>query len=816
MRELRLILAACVVTTLLVGCASENEFTSATDTQSEDSGVLDISPSDSGAEDVPLDIGWSPGPIASEDEHLEIPIGQWMVTTFPDYASTAEIRAAVEQGNIQVPDMGFHYGSLWSPFAPGENGQIKLNGFGSIIYAITQIDVNDTIHAVAKPKGAAQVIVANRRQPGDIYMAGKHVIPLTFDPGKNILVVMAYRRNAPPEFLLHTTSHEMVFNKEDVTFPTLRAGKQKDAPIGIPVLNATQHTIYDGIAKVISNGVFADTEVALPPLGPQTVTQIPFSLSPGETFPSVDETEVTAILRVESPSLQWSYETELPLTVKASDFDGAERYTFRSTIDDSVQYFGLRRPTETTGDTHALVLSLHGASVEAVGQAASYSAKPDVTLVAPTNRRPFGFDWESFGRLDALEILNLAQEVFPIDPTRVYLTGHSMGGHGSWQLGTLFPGRFAVVGPSAGWISFATYSSKVPFSTGPFGWASHSADTIQHVANLEKKGVYIIHGTADDNVPIEQAETMHATLKPFVEDLYFHKEIDAGHWWDGDVSPGADCVDWPPLFELMAERFLDPFELDFFFISPSPAVSPTHSYVTVKTAFTPAERVKLTSKKAGDTVTLTAENAIHLELNGEALQTKGITTVVVNGESFDVTGDTMVVGTPAGKTPEAYGPLVQVFYRPFCIAYGEENSAWQNYASYLVSSWNLIGNGQACALPISQVTEELLAAKNIIYVGVMPDQVPFPSDMPVDWNADMVSMANVTEADSMLAFVFPHEDRLGAVLTTTQGSEHLLFRIQPFNSRFWVPDYLILGDGGAATAGFFNSNWQHTSTLAVP
>ena len=40
---------------------------------------------------------WAPGPVAGEDEHLEIPIGQWMVATYPNYQSTAEIRAAIDR-----------------------------------------------------------------------------------------------------------------------------------------------------------------------------------------------------------------------------------------------------------------------------------------------------------------------------------------------------------------------------------------------------------------------------------------------------------------------------------------------------------------------------------------------------------------------------------------------------------------------------------------------------------------------------------------------------------------------------------------------
>lgn len=770
---------------------------------------------DGGDVEAPHDAAWTPGPVAPVDERLEVPIGQWMVTTFPDYGATAQLRHAIESGALQVPDVGHHYGSQWVAFAPGENGQIKVPGFGPIIYAIARVDAEEPIRAMANPKGAAQVIVGTRRQPGDMYLAGKHLIPLTFDPGSNILVVMAYFRGQAPEFQIHSSQHELVFNPNDLTFPDLRAGQSDSMPMGLPVLNMTHGTVTDAVAIVVANGVFAGSSVELAPLGPQTTTQVPFELVPGPDFPTTEETEVVARVRIESPSLEWSYEEDLTLTVRAADFDGAERFTFRSSIDDSTQYFGLRRPTGTGAGEHALVLSLHGASVEARGQAAAYSAKEDVMIVAPTNRRPFGFDWESFGRLDAIEVLDLAQSLFPVDPTRVYLTGHSMGGHGSWQLGTLFPGRFALVGPSAGWISFATYGGAQPYPTGPIGWSSFSSDTLEHVVNLAKKAVYIIHGTADDNVPIAQAETMFATLSPFVEDLHFHKEAGAGHWWDGDVSPGADCVDWPPLFELMSERFLDPYELDFFFISPSPAISPTHSYVTVVAAYSPGERIKLTSKQTESVVTLTAENVVNLRIDGGALMGKGIDTVVVNGSAYEVRDEVMTHGSDTAKHPEAYGPLVQVFYRPFCLVYGEEKEIWRDYAAFLVSTWNIIGNGHACMLPLSELDEDLLARRNIVYVGVPASEVPFPAKMPVDWSSESVSVGDAS-ASGLLAFVFPTQGRLGAVLTTTEGAEQLLFRIQPFSSRFWLPDYLILGQEGLVTTGFFDKDWTYSASLKTP
>ena len=61
----------------------------------------------------------------------------------------------------------------------------------------------------------------------------------------------------------------------------------------------------------------------------------------------------------------------------------------------------------------SLFLSVHGAEVEAISQARAYKPKTEGPIVAPTNRRPRGFNWEDWGRLDALEVLEIAKNSFP-------------------------------------------------------------------------------------------------------------------------------------------------------------------------------------------------------------------------------------------------------------------------------------------------------------------------------------------------------------------------------------------------------------------
>ena len=98
-----------------------------------------------------------------------------------------------------------------------------------------------------------------------------------------------------------------------------------------------------------------------------------------------------------------------------------------------MQYYSVN-PSTTQGDNQALFLSVHGASVEARNQARAYVPKDWGHIIAPTNRRPFGFNWEEWGRIDAMEVLAEAEKVFKTDPAHTYLTGHSMGGHGTWFL----------------------------------------------------------------------------------------------------------------------------------------------------------------------------------------------------------------------------------------------------------------------------------------------------------------------------------------------------------------------------------------------
>lgn len=60
---------------------------------------------------------------------------------------------------------------------------------------------------------------------------------------------------------------------------------------------------------------------------------------------------------------------------------------------------------------------------------------------------------ESFWAVEVLNIHSFIQKVvetFPVDPKRIYLTGFSMGGMGTWFTAIRFPKTFAAIAPICG------------------------------------------------------------------------------------------------------------------------------------------------------------------------------------------------------------------------------------------------------------------------------------------------------------------------------------------------------------------------------
>ncbi len=100
-----------------------------------------------------------------------------------------------------------------------------------------------------------------------------------------------------------------------------------------------------------------------------------------------------------------------------------------------------------------LFIGLHGGGVgsgDAEGMAAGMGGGGWVWIF-PEVLEKTERGWVDSGTEEfVLELVEAAKRTFPIDPNKIYVSGHSMGGHGSWSLGAHHPDLFAGAAAYAG------------------------------------------------------------------------------------------------------------------------------------------------------------------------------------------------------------------------------------------------------------------------------------------------------------------------------------------------------------------------------
>ncbi|HWX52966.1 MAG TPA: prolyl oligopeptidase family serine peptidase [Verrucomicrobiae bacterium] len=90
---------------------------------------------------------------------------------------------------------------------------------------------------------------------------------------------------------------------------------------------------------------------------------------------------------------------------------------------------------------------------------------------------------------DVMEVLQRIRQQYKIDENRIYLMGHSMGGYGTWAIGASHPELWAALGPISGAGDPAT------------------------VEKMRAIPEVVVHGDADNVVPVAGSRTMVAEMK---------------------------------------------------------------------------------------------------------------------------------------------------------------------------------------------------------------------------------------------------------------------------------------------------------------
>jgi len=749
----------------------------------------------------------------------------------------------------------------WRRVAAKEDGTIEdaaLRGG----YGLATFEAAEECVLILEARGHRHVYVNGEPRVGDLYDLGITRVPVHAHAGANELLFQVARgrlraRLVPPPAPVY-------FESQDRTLPDALVGDAGSLDAAVLVTNASL-VRRSGLRIVATTEGGTAIESPVPPLSPVSFRKIPFKIA--LPIPVAGE-RVEVTLELHDSEGTVLHATDLALDVRSPR--DKHRRTFVSRIDGSVQYYAVTPPAgEPSGDAKpALFLSLHGAAVEATNQAYAYAPKDWGFVVAPTNRRPYGFDWEDWGRLDALEVLAIAAEAFSADPLRTYLTGHSMGGHGTWNLGVHEVNRFAAIAPSAGWRDFWSYSGATEWPDADpvealLARASNASRTLLLESNLEQFGVYVLHGELDATVPVDEARFMRKRLGEFHTNFAYYERPGAGHWW------GNECMDWPPLFDfLRRNRRPEDHEIrDVTFVTVNPGVASRCRWVVVEAQERSMEpsRIEAEIQPASRKIVARSENIVRLAFDlapfamRRTVEREGRSedaTILPAGEPITVEIDGKLLEAvpwparedtlrlerdreagwrvadlpvPAWKGPRRAGPFKDAFRNHVMFVYGtrgtlEENTWAAAKARYDAEVFWYRGNGSIDVVADDAFDPAAEPDRGVILYGNADTNAAWAAvlaNAPFEMRRGSVRFGDrAVEGEDLAALVvYPRAGSdvacVGVVGGTGAVGMRLTNQFPYFVSGAGYPDWMVIGatmlergSEGVLGAGFFDDRWQ--------
>jgi predicted peptidase len=180
----------------------------------------------------------------------------------------------------------------------------------------------------------------------------------------------------------------------------------------------------------------------------------------------------------------------------ADDFEKTE---YKSDSSRTLQYALLKPQKVEAGKKYPLLLSLHGAGgrgnknwerncfANKVLSGGEMRSKYPCFILAPTVSKQGS--WKSESMDDVLELVGKLLKKLPVDPDRVYVTGQSMGGYGTFEAMARKPELFAAGAPVCG---------------------GNQASNAKKMASIP---IWVFHGEKDRVVPVARSREMVEAIK---------------------------------------------------------------------------------------------------------------------------------------------------------------------------------------------------------------------------------------------------------------------------------------------------------------
>jgi dienelactone hydrolase len=493
---------------------------------------------------------------------------------------------------------------------------------------------------------------------------------------------------------------------------------------------------------------------------------------------------------------------------------GLRNKTYRSSLDDSEQgYVVAVPPVYGANDIvkYPVFIFMHGFINDAPWRPEGKfhpvqlaGMHQGVITVAPYGRGSSGYRFS--GEKDVWDVLAEIRRDYRVDEDRIYLGGFSMGGNGTFLMGSGRPDQFAAIVPCSSWVKK------------------------EWVKNLLHVPAWMFCGGQESCAPLLQKA--HDFMKGQGTEVHFDTDPASGHT--------TDFIDFEEVTSWLLTHHLVRSPKHIHFETAQPSHSKAY-WATMESLVDYGLPARMDVVVKGQTVEVTMENVavLHLRPPAEVLDLTQPVTVLLNGKpqtqvrvqdgalrlSGSKENENLNLALKNANAPS--GPIVEVFADRFLFVYGTGANAKMNRteAETLAKNWNAWHHAQVPVKADREVTTKLLQSSHLVCVGApAPGSLVAKSlaALPLKISGENVQLADQTYTGKNLGVcllgINPQAPGRYVLWLTGSGSEGVslasqyLLRPKQSVCRVWE-DFAVVernqpNEPKLVSAGWFDANWK--------
>ena len=458
-----------------------------------------------------------------------------------------------------------------------------------------------------------------------------------------------------------------------------------------------------------------------------------------------------------------------------------------------------------------------------------YNGHQGVIYMEPRGRG--NTQYLGIGDQDVVRVIQLAKERFNVDEDRVYLMGDSMGGWGTWNVGTRHPDLFAAIAPIFGGVDYHSQLSEEALAKlTPLARYLQEKDSSWSMAeSLVNMPIFVHHGDVDKSVNVDYSRYGVRLLQRWGYNIRYEELPGYGH---EDLNRWADIFNW----FLEHRREANPGRVR---VHTAELKNASAYWARIDQAASP-----------GDFMTLDAEitdpNTIRLDTRNVASVTLSPVSPLIDRDkpvSVNWNGVARAVSFDAGRirlgeaavSPEKdsriAGPVSDIFTTPFAIVTGtsasdpEMKQMCANKAEALAAAWKDWQRVPARVFKDSEVTDADAARYSLILIGGADANLvtrKMADRIPIEVASDHVKVGSRSfpAVDARVQLIYPNPlNRQRYVVVVAATSAAGMYFVNPnevTNGEFdyAIQDGHVPGAAGGSAAdlavagGWFNPHWE--------